>query len=79
MNQQAFVTAGLDTGKIVERLASFRREWEKAASGKKLTEVSAPIGFVLEDVCEMLELGPDDRMRVLGARCAAAIDAATAG
>jgi hypothetical protein len=53
---------------VVQALADFRREWQKAAEGKSLVEVEAPIGLLLADIADRLELNPQERYAMLGGR-----------
>ena len=52
--------------KAVARLKRWREDWQEAAGNRPLTEVKAPVGLVLADVAEMLELSPDETEEVLG-------------
>ena len=46
---------------VVQSLADFRREWQKMVEGKSLTEVQAPVGLMLADIADRLELNPQER------------------
>ena len=51
----------------LEGLAAIRKEWELAAGDStSLLEVQAPVGLLLVDVCQALDLEPADRLEVLG-------------
>lgn len=53
---------------VVQALADFRREWQKAAQGKTLIEVEAPVGLLLADIADRLELSPQERYAMLGGK-----------
>jgi hypothetical protein len=57
---------------VIERLADMRQDWRKAVEvdGKTLVEVLAPVGVVLSDFCDLLELNPEERETVLGVELA---------
>lgn len=50
----------------VQALAKFRREWEEIAEGESLLDVTAPVGLILADVADRLELTPQERYVFLG-------------
>ena len=52
--------------KATQALAEFRREWEEIAEGESLLDVTAPIGLLLVDVADRLELNPQERFVFLG-------------
>ncbi len=54
--------------KVVQSLADFRREWQKTVQDKSLIEVEAPIGLVLSDIADQLELNPQERYAILGGK-----------
>jgi hypothetical protein len=53
---------------IVQALADFRREWQKTAEGTSLIEVQVPIGLILADVADRLQLTPQERHAMLGGK-----------
>lgn len=53
---------------VVQSLADFRRDWQKAAEGKSLIEVQAPVGLILADIADRLELNPQERYAILGGK-----------
>ena len=53
---------------VVESLADFRREWQKMVDGKSLIDIQAPVGLILSDIAERLELSPQERHAVLGGK-----------
>ena len=42
------------------------REWQKAANGESLMEVVVPIGLLLSDIADRLELSPQEKHVILG-------------
>jgi hypothetical protein len=53
---------------MVQALADFRREWQKAAPGKNLVEVEASVGLILTDIADRLGLNPQERYAILGGK-----------
>ncbi len=53
---------------VVQSLADFRREWQKMVEGKSLTDVQAPVGLMLADIADRLELNPQERHVMLGGK-----------
>ena len=53
---------------IVQSLADFRREWQKIAEGKNLTEVQAPVGLIFADIADRLDLSQQERHAMLGGK-----------
>jgi hypothetical protein len=51
---------------VVQSLADFRREWQKIAQGQSLVEVESPVGLILADIADRLELNPQERYVMLG-------------
>jgi hypothetical protein len=51
---------------VVQALADFRRQWQKIAQGQSLIEVEAPVGLLLADIADRLELNPQERYAMLG-------------
>jgi hypothetical protein len=51
---------------VVQSLADFRREWQKIAQGQSLVEVESPVGLILADIADRLELSPQERYAMLG-------------
>jgi len=52
----------------VKALADFRREWQTIAEGKSLIEVEAPVGLVLADIADWLQLNSQERHAILGGK-----------
>jgi hypothetical protein len=53
---------------VVQSLADFRREWQKAAEGESLVKLEAPVGLILADIADRLELNPQERFAILGGK-----------
>jgi len=53
---------------IVQSLADFRREWQKMVDGQSLIDVQAPVGLLLSDIADRLELSPQERYAMLGGK-----------
>jgi hypothetical protein len=51
---------------VVQALADFRREWQQVAQGQSLIAVEAPVGLLLADIADRLELTPQERHAMLG-------------
>ena len=53
---------------IVGRLANLRAEWQTAAEseGETLLETQASVGLILLDICNLMQLTPDETQTVLG-------------
>jgi hypothetical protein len=57
-----------DRTKIVMSLAELRMEWQDAAGGGSLLKVDAPVGLLLADIAERLQLTEQERYAFLGGR-----------
>lgn len=53
---------------LVKSLVIFRQEWEAAAQGESLINIQAPVGLLLADVLERLDIEQEERVAVLGIR-----------
>jgi hypothetical protein len=51
---------------VLENLASLRKEWEGAAEGSSLIDLSASVGLLLFDVTSRLGMSADEQTIVLG-------------
>jgi len=51
---------------VLENLSALRQEWESAAEGDSLLDVTASVGLMLFDIATKLGLTPDERSFVLG-------------
>lgn len=54
--------------RMVMELAKLRQEWQKAANGKSLLNTKTPVGLLLNDIANCLELTPQERDVFLGGR-----------
>jgi hypothetical protein len=72
---------GLPDYRITERtrlilaLAEFRKEWQEAVGGGSLLKVESPVGLVLADIADRLELTSQERYAVLGGKLSNEVDA----
>jgi len=57
-----------DRTKIVMGLAELRMEWQDAANGGSLLKVEAPVGLLLADIADRLQLTDQERYAFLGGR-----------
>ena len=56
-------------------LAEFRKEWQEAVNGGSLLKVESPVGLVLADIVDRLELTSQERYAVLGGKLINEVDA----
>jgi hypothetical protein len=56
-------------------LTEFRKEWQEAVNGGSLLKVESPVGLVLADIADRLELTPQERYVFLGGRLINEVDA----
>lgn len=63
-----------DRTRLVLALAQFREEWQKAVSGGSLLKVESPVGLLLADIADKLELTPQERHVVLGGKLINEVD-----
>ena len=63
-----------DRTKIVQSLADFRREWQKNVGGKSLIDIEAPVGLILADIADRLELNSQERHAMLGGKLVNQVD-----
>ena len=54
--------------RMVMALAELRQQWQKAASGGSLLKTETPVGLLLNDIADQLELTPQERHVFLGGR-----------
>ena len=57
-----------DRARIVQALADLRREWQEALAGSSLLDAPAPVGLLLSDIADRLELSPQERHVMLGGK-----------
>jgi hypothetical protein len=60
---------------LILALAEFRKEWQEAVHGGSLLKVESPVGLVLADIADRLELSPQERYVFLGGRLINEVDA----
>jgi hypothetical protein len=59
---------------IVQSLANFRCEWQMAVEGRSLLDTEAPVGLILADIAERLELSPQERHAMPGGKLVNQVD-----
>jgi len=57
-----------DRTRIVMALAELRREWQESVNGGSLLKVEAPVGLLLSDIADKLNLNEQERYTFLGGR-----------
>ena len=57
-----------DRTRIVQTLAELRRELQTMEKGKSLLEVVSPVGLILSDIADKLELSSQERHVLLGGK-----------
>jgi len=60
--------------RLILALAEFRKEWQEAVNGGSLLKVESPVGLVLADIADRLELTPHERYAVLGGKLVNEVD-----
>jgi len=68
VNRRTRLAVPLDRTKAKNALATIRREWEVAAEGVSLIDISASVGLLLLDVATKLGMTPEEQKAVLGTR-----------
>jgi len=63
-----------DRTRIVMALAEFREEWQDTVNGRSLLKVETPVGLILADIADKLELTPQERHAVLGVKLINEVD-----
>ena len=61
--------------RMVMALSRFREEWQKAVNNGSLLKVEAPVGILLADIAEKLELTTQERHVFLGGKLINEVDA----
>jgi hypothetical protein len=61
--------------KVIESLAKFRQEWQALAEGQSLLDVQVPVGLMLVDIANRLELNEQEKSVVLGRKLMSQADA----
>jgi hypothetical protein len=64
-----------DRTRIVLALAEFREEWQKAVNRGSLLKVETPVGLLLADIADRLELSSQERHVFLGGKLINEVDA----
>ena len=54
--------------RLVLALAEIREEWQETINGRSLLEVETPVGLLLNDVADKLQLTPQERHVFLGGK-----------
>ena len=57
-----------DRTRIVQALGELRRELQTMEKGKSLLEVACPVGLILSDIADKLELSSRERYAFLGGK-----------
>ena len=60
--------------RLILALAEFRQEWQRTAKSS-LLKVEAPVGLLLSDIADRLELSPQERYMMLGGKLINEVDA----
>ena len=63
-----------DRTRIILALAQLREEWQQAIKGGSLLKVETPVGLLLADVADRLELTSQERHVFLGGRLINEVD-----
>ena len=83
MNLQPYLNGLLDdhhlTGRIriIQALAQLRKEWQETTGDQSLIKVQAPVGLLLSDIADFLNLTLQERHAMLGERLTKEIKAFT--
>lgn len=54
--------------RLVLALADFRKQWQQTAQGGSLLKIEAPVGLILSDIADRLELTSQERHVMLGGK-----------
>lgn len=63
-----------DRTRMILALAELRKEWQQATNGGSLLKVETPVGLLLGDVADRLELTTQERYVFLGGRLINEVD-----
>lgn len=63
-----------DRTRLVLALAQFREEWQQAVNGGSLLKIQSPVGLILADIADKLELSAQERHVVLGGKLISEVD-----
>ena len=64
-----------DRTRLVLALADLRKEWQQAAKGGNLLKIETPVGLLLADIADRLELTSQERYVFLGGKLINEVDA----
>ena len=53
---------------VMEALIQYREEWQVVANGESLLEVESPVGLILSDIADKLNLDTKERQVMLGGK-----------
>ncbi len=67
-NRGTRISAPFDRAEAQNALANIRQEWEVAAEGESLVDISTSVGLLLLDVAVRLGMSPSEQKTVLGTR-----------
>lgn len=63
-----------DRTRMILALAEFRKEWQGLVDGGSLLKVESPVGLLLADIADKLELTPQERHIFLGGKLINEVD-----
>ena len=63
-----------DRTRLILALAQLREEWQQATGGGSLLKVESPVGLLLADIADRLELTSQERYIFLGGRLINEVD-----
>ena len=61
--------------RLVLALAALRQEWQETAHGGSLLKIETPVGLLLSDIADRLEMTTQERYVFLGGRLLNEVDA----
>jgi len=64
-----------DRTRVILALAALRQEWQETVNGGSLLKVETPVGLLLADIAERLELSEQERHIFLGGKLLNEVDA----
>ena len=63
-----------DRTRMILALAELREEWQRGTNGGSLLKVETPVGLLLADIANRLELNPQERHVFLGGKLINEVD-----
>ena len=63
-----------DRTRTILALAEFREEWQQVVNGGSLLKVESPVGLILADIADKLELTEQERHVFLGGKLINEVD-----